>query len=86
MKPYVYGRPIPEAIAGALMGFQITLALAFVRDSAYLVENMSIAPFVFAAGAALGGTVSWILAARSLPKMRAERVAMDETTAARRAA
>ena len=83
---YIYGHPIPEAVGGALMGFQFTLALAFMRPTAYLVEDMSVAPFVLAVGAALGALVSWVLASRSLPKLRAERVPMDESTAARRAA
>ena len=62
------------------------MTLAFLRQSAFLVEEMSIAPLVFAAGAALGALVSWVLAARSLPKMRAERVRMDQSTTTRRAA
>ena len=83
---YVYGRPIPEAMAGALIGFQMTLGIAFVRPIAYLVEDPAIAPFVLAVGAALGGLASWVLAARALRHMHAERVPMAQSVTQRKAA
>jgi len=85
-KPYVYGHPVPEAIAGALMGLQMTLGIAFVRPMAYLVEDPAIAPFVLAVGAVLGFIVSWFMAARALRHMRAERISMAQSITQRRAA
>jgi len=85
-KPYVYGHPIPEAIAGALMGFQMALGIAFVRPMASLVEDPAIAPFVLAVGAALGGLVSWFMAARALRHMQAERGEIAQRALTRRAA
>jgi hypothetical protein len=83
---YMYGRPIPEAIAGAVMGFQVTLAIAFVKPMAYLVEDMAVAPFVLGAGALLGAIVSWFIATRALRHMRLERGEVAERAITRRAA
>ena len=74
------------AIAGALMGFHMTLGIAFVRPMAYLVEDPAITPFVLAVGAALGGFVSWFMAAHALRHTHAERGEIAQRAVTRRAA
>jgi membrane protein YqaA with SNARE-associated domain len=63
---YLYGRPWPEALAGAILGFQITLALALVPVIGRLIESPATAPIILAIGAVLGAIVSWWIAGRSM--------------------
>ena len=63
---YLYGRPWPEALAGAILGFQITLALALVPALGRLIESPATAPIVLAIGTVIGAIVSWWIAGRSI--------------------
>jgi predicted membrane protein len=69
--PVIHGHPLPEAIAGAVIGFQLALVLALVPGLARYVEDPLIAPFILALGAVLGATVSWLVAGRSIRVTRA---------------
>ncbi len=63
---YLYGRPWPEAIAGAIFGFQIGLALAVVPPLTRFIEDPVIAPIVLAVTTVAGAVASWWLAGRSV--------------------
>ncbi len=63
---YLYGRPWPEAIAGAVCGFQIGLALAVVPQLTRLIEDPVTAPIILAMTAAAGAVASWWIAGRSM--------------------
>jgi predicted membrane protein len=74
-------RPWPEAIAGAVIGFQLALVLALVPGLTRYVEDPLIAPFILACGAVLGAAMSWLVAGRSIAVARAklERPAYVQT-------
>jgi hypothetical protein len=63
---YLYGRPWPEALAGAIFGFQIGLALAVVPPLTRFIEDPVIAPIILMAMTAAGAVASWWLAGRSV--------------------
>lgn len=64
-------RPIPEAIAGAIVGVQLAIALALYPGAARYIEDPATAPLIIGAGALAGAVASWILAA---PARRTVRV------------
>jgi hypothetical protein len=63
---YLYGRPWPEALAGAVCGFQFGLALAVVPQLARLIEDPAIAPIFLAMMSVVGAIASWWIAGRSV--------------------
>jgi hypothetical protein len=63
---YLYGRPWPEALAGAIFGFQIALGLALVPPLTRFIESPATAPVILAIGTILGAIGSWWLAGRSV--------------------
>lgn len=63
---YLYDRPWPEAIAGAVFGFQIGLGLALVPQLTRFVEDPAIAPFILVVSTILGTIASWKIAGRSI--------------------
>jgi hypothetical protein len=63
---YLYGRPWPEALAGAICGFLFGLSLAVVPQVGRLIENPATAPMVLAVTAVLGAIASWWVAGRSV--------------------
>jgi hypothetical protein len=63
---YLYGRPWPEALAGALCGFQFGLALAVVPQLARLIEDPALAPVFLVTTSVAGAMASWRIAGRSV--------------------
>ena len=63
---YLYGRPWPEAIGGAIFGMQVGIGLALVPAINPYVQNLSTAPIVLGITALLGAIVSWWIAGRSM--------------------
>jgi hypothetical protein len=63
---YLYGRPWPEAIAGAIFGAQVGIGLALVPALNPFVQNLSTAPIVLAITALIGALASWWIAGRSI--------------------
>ena len=63
---YIYDRPWPEAIAGAVIGFQLGLGLALVPPLTRFVEDPAIAPIILAVSTILGALASWWIAGRSI--------------------
>jgi len=63
---YLYGRPWPEALAGAVCGFQIGLALAVVPPLTRLIEDPVTAPIVLGLTTIAGAMGSWWIAGRSV--------------------
>lgn len=63
---YIYDRPWPEAIAGAVIGFQLGLGLALVPPMTRFVEDPAIAPIILAVSTILGALASWWIAGRSI--------------------
>jgi hypothetical protein len=63
---YLYGRPWPEALAGAICGFLLGLSLAVVPQLARLIESPATAPIVLAVTTVLGAIASWWVAGRSV--------------------
>ena len=63
---YLYGRPWPEALGGAIFGFQIGLALAVVPPLRRFIEDPVIAPITLVVMTAAGAVGSWWLAGRSV--------------------
>ena len=63
---YIYDRPWPEAIAGAVIGFQLGLELALVPPMTRFVEDPAIAPIILAVSTILGALASWWIAGRSI--------------------
>ena len=63
---YLYDRPWPEAIAGAVFGFQIGLGLALVPALTKYVENPTTAPIILLVSTILGAIASWWIAGRSI--------------------
>ena len=74
------GPPVPEALAGAVVGMFLVMALAFVPDWASLIDLRStwLLPLLVL-GALIGAAISWMLA---LPKL--ERMVVEEEQAERR--
>ena len=63
---YLYDRPWPEAIAGAIFGFQIGLGLALVPPLAKFIESPTTAPIIILVTSILGAMASWWIAGRSV--------------------
>ena len=63
-------RPIPEAIAGAIVGFQLSVALALYPGAARYIEDPATAPFILGVGVLAGAVASWILAAPARKTVR----------------
>ena len=63
---YLYDRPWPEAVAGAVIGFQLGLGLALIPPLTRLVEDPAIAPIILLVSTILGAIASWWIAGRSI--------------------
>jgi len=74
------GGPWPEALAGAVAGMVLVMALAFVPNWSFLIDLGSpwLAPLLVI-GALIGAAISWMLAR---PKL--ERLIVEEERAERR--
>jgi hypothetical protein len=74
------GPPVPEAVAGAVVGMFLVMGLAFIPDWSFLVDFNSrwLVPLLIV-GALIGGAISWMLAR---PKL--ERMVVEEEQAERR--
>ena len=63
---YLYGRPWPEALAGAICGFLFGLSLAVVPQLGRLIDDPATAPIVLGVTTLLGAIASWWVAGRSV--------------------
>ena len=74
------GPPVPEALAGAIVGMFLVMSLAFTPSWSFLIDFSSpwLVPLLVL-GALIGAAISWMLAR---PKL--ERMVVEEEQAERR--